>query len=167
MRVREHGAVREVPFSASRNEAERAGASPCEVPGGRGHDARIAADRRSFEADPAAVGAARHFVRAFLEGDERTEDAELIVSELATNALRHAGSPFTVALTLNGRLRIDVGDTLPQLPTLRAPSPEVVDGRGLQIVAAVATSWGTKLDPGGGKVVWAELDASPAAPRPS
>lgn len=112
---------------------------------------------RSFEADARHVGAARDFVYSCLDGDPRTEDAGLIVSELATNAVRHAGSPFTVTIVLDGRLRIEVHDMCELLPVRKAAEPDAIDGHGLEVVEAVATTSGSRLVSGGGKVVWAEL----------
>jgi anti-sigma regulatory factor (Ser/Thr protein kinase) len=78
-------------------------------------------------------------------------DAELVVGELAANALIHAESPFTVSLTYEpNRLRIEVTDDGPGLP-----SP-TEDGFGLRIVDGVSC-WGVHRRVAGGKTVWAEL----------
>src|SRR5690606_36007816 len=89
-----------------------------------------------------------------------TPAAELLVSELVTNALRHGRPPMALRLrTHNGQsLRIEVLDGAADgepVPT-EAP-PDAVTGRGLGIVAALARRWGTESVPGG-KLVWAELD---------
>lgn len=114
--------------------------------------------RCSFDADPAAPGAARNFVRCFLDGDARSEDVALVVSELATNAFRHAQSAFIVTLTLDPRLRIEVHDESDVLPAPRTAAQDAVTRRGLEFVQAVASAWGSQLAPGGGKVVWAEFE---------
>jgi anti-sigma regulatory factor (Ser/Thr protein kinase) len=87
------------------------------------------------------------------------EDAELVVSEFATNAFLHARSPFTVALhgRING-VRIEVSDAAqiahPRICTV--PHPLDTSGRGLRLVADVASDWGFELT-SAGKTVWAEL----------
>lgn len=88
--------------------------------------------------------------------------AELLVSELVTNALRHGRPP--VELRLNAApekvLRIEVLDTADGADPVQSHAAlDAVSGRGLGIVAALAVRWGTEhLD--SGKVVWAELDPS-------
>ena len=90
---------------------------------------------------------------------ELTETAMLLVSELATNAIRHGSPPVRLALRLDGgRLRVEVTDCSPTLPLLGASDPEQAGGRGLQIVQDLAVRWGsqasrTRL----GKTVWFEL----------
>ncbi|MFI9274066.1 ATP-binding protein [Kitasatospora sp. NPDC052896] len=91
----------------------------------------------------------------------RADDVLLIVSELVTNACRHAGGPDQLILHAAGqRLRIDVLDGLTTPPRLRVPhSPGQPGGHGLRTVALLASRWGTT--PRGdqpGKSVWAELD---------
>ncbi|GID29385.1 ATP-binding protein [Paractinoplanes brasiliensis] len=87
--------------------------------------------------------------------------ARLVANELAANAIVHAGSDFDLTVVHTGRyLRIGVQDDAPAMPrvpeepahtsTLMRPG----SGRGLRIVAAVATHWGATPLPGG-KVVWA------------
>ncbi|MFH9353870.1 ATP-binding protein [Kitasatospora sp. NPDC017646] len=105
--------------------------------------------------------------------DESTETALLLLSELVTNACRHARSPrdrlIGVRLLLPTRsvLRVEVYDASDDLPVPRHAAPEDESGRGLELVAALATSWGA--DPRGkgyvGKTVWFTLDLpSPASP---
>lgn len=90
---------------------------------------------------------ARHAVVAFLELEGCTDrdpgTAALLVSELATNAVRHAKTPFTVDMHHEGgTLEVEVGDDDPTLPELRTPDNE--GGRGLRIVEALAQAWGTR-----------------------
>jgi anti-sigma regulatory factor (Ser/Thr protein kinase) len=104
---------------------------------------------------------ARHFVGAALErwdrGASLLEDAQLVVTELATNAVVHAGAGFSVDVRQQGdRIRLAVHDASPARPILRDPDPLATSGRGLRIVAALAADWGVLPDPGG-KTVWAEL----------
>ncbi|WP_405011792.1 SpoIIE family protein phosphatase [Kitasatospora sp. NBC_01539] len=87
--------------------------------------------------------------------EELSESTELMVSELVTNAIRHATRPVTLRLVRTSRLRCEVGDDSPALPRARRAGPDDEHGRGLQIVARCADDWGaTRL--GAGKVVWFE-----------
>lgn len=116
--------------------------------------------------DPASAGVVRDELRAWLTShgtDERiVEDARLVVSELVGNALRHA-NPIDQGVVLvgwrteAGRLSFEVsdggGNTLPQQ---RVPAPDATDGRGLQIVSALAERWWVDTAPHG-TTVHAEL----------
>jgi anti-sigma regulatory factor (Ser/Thr protein kinase) len=115
-----------------------------------------------FAAAPDAPSAARRFVSSVLEREPYRDraplaDAQLVVSELATNAVIHAGSPFSVSVGRNGStMRVSVRDCSGTQPVLRAPEPESLSGRGLRLVGALARDWG--VEPGAdGKTVWAEL----------
>jgi anti-sigma regulatory factor (Ser/Thr protein kinase) len=106
----------------------------------------------SFPAVPASAAAARRIVAAEFADlacpDVTTEAAVLLVSELASNAIRHARTPFTVAIRHDPPVvTIEVADTSTLLPVLR--EPDVDGGRGLQMVAAVAAKWGVREDPAG------------------
>ncbi|SDQ85808.1 ATP-binding protein [Quadrisphaera sp. DSM 44207] len=96
----------------------------------------------------------------------RAPVAELLVSELATNAIRYgSGESFGCTLSASGDLlRVEVCDANPALPTPRCSRPSDVGGRGLELVAMLSADWGAApVD--GGKVVWCEvaLDAQPEA----
>jgi anti-sigma regulatory factor (Ser/Thr protein kinase) len=88
-----------------------------------------------------------------------SEDAVLVVSELAANAVQHAQSVFTLRLIYDEpTLVVEVTDTTPEpVPTVPAP-PTKVGGYGLSIVARLAKAWGTRPSGDGGKTVWARLD---------
>ncbi|GAA1254417.1 SpoIIE family protein phosphatase [Kitasatospora nipponensis] len=87
--------------------------------------------------------------------EELTENTELMVSELVTNAIQHATRPVTLRLVRTSVLRCEVGDDSPQLPRRRRAGPQDERGRGLHLVAKCSERWGsTRL--GGGKVVWFE-----------
>jgi anti-sigma regulatory factor (Ser/Thr protein kinase) len=108
-----------------------------------------------------SVRASRNFVVAALrrlEADDLVLDATLIVSELATNAVRHARSPFRVSVSeLGGLLCIsvkDVGDGHAAMPTIA--QDDAIEGRGMAIIEALAHRWGCN-DHEDGKVVWAQL----------
>jgi anti-sigma regulatory factor (Ser/Thr protein kinase) len=90
---------------------------------------------------------------------ELTETALLLVSELATNAIRHGSPPVRLSLRLDrDRLRVEVSDSCPRLPELVRAGPDQVSGRGLQIVQQLAATWGASALPRRlGKTVWFEL----------
>jgi anti-sigma regulatory factor (Ser/Thr protein kinase) len=117
------------------------------------------AARRRFEPDTASVTLARLFVRRLpydLPGPVR-DCLELVVSELATNAVIHAGSPFEVAVVHGPRIRVEVSDASSQPPVMGAPAAfDATGGRGLHLVDACAEKWGYDLLTNG-KVVWASL----------
>lgn len=101
----------------------------------------------SYPCEHASVTRARHAAAAFVESegcaDRDPATAALLVSELATNAVRHAKSPFTVAMHhYSGTLDVEVADEDPALPELRVP--DVEGGRGLRIVDALADEWGIR-----------------------
>ncbi|WP_078940760.1 ATP-binding protein [Streptomyces cellulosae] len=95
--------------------------------------------------------------------DEVTDTAVLLLSELMTNAYRHAKvSPGreirTRCLVEAGRLRIEVTDANGTLPVVREATPYDETGRGLPLVAALADTWGAEPRTCGvGKTVWFEL----------
>jgi hypothetical protein len=106
----------------------------------------------------------------------RHDDVILIVSELVANALMHGkGAPVLRLRATPGDadgpdpgrpagVRIEVGDDSPVLPAVRGPSP--VGGVGLKLVERLSAGWGAAHrdgGPDGGKVVWCELVAEPAA----
>ena len=83
--------------------------------------------------------------------------AVLLTDEVATNALLHGGGEYTVALDLDDvRIRVEVTDTCPDPPIVYEPSIDREFGRGMAIVNALATAWGTERA-GAGKTVWFEL----------
>jgi anti-sigma regulatory factor (Ser/Thr protein kinase) len=90
---------------------------------------------------------------------ELTETALLLVSELATNAIRHGTPPVRLSLRLDkDRLRVEVTDSSPALPHLAHPNPDQTSGRGLQIVQQLATKWGSIASSRRiGKTVWFDL----------
>lgn len=119
--------------------------------------------------------------------DYLVDDAELVVSELVTNAVRASGLVQICSLWADGRdiplvrvrlavqdarLLIEVWDRDPRHPV---PSPPTVDGeggRGMFIVGELTQRWACRYPRGGGKVVWAELAVKPAGaarsgPNPS
>ena len=120
---------------------------------------------RTFSADMSSPARVRRFVRRALAQEvpaDRLQTAELLASELATNAILHARTDFDLRLCLTGRmLRVAVTDG-----SSRPPSPIVVDGdatsgRGLRLLDLLSTRWGTETTDTG-KSVWFELTLAAA-----
>ena len=114
--------------------------------------------RRSFGLDRTSVAASRRFVVDALKDlpDDIRDSAELMMSELATNAVIHAGTGFEVCIERTASLlRVDVTDVGRGEPRLRSPSVNEPHGRGLQIVKQLSDEWGA-LDDGdhSSKTVW-------------
>jgi anti-sigma regulatory factor (Ser/Thr protein kinase) len=117
----------------------------------------------------ASVPLARRFVRSTLQSwelDDMIESAVLVVSELATNAVLHAHSAFTVTLARDaqGSVRIDVIDGSAKLPLRRTNSPGATTGRGLSIIQGLVAEWGSEPTDSG-KRVWARFDDAPPGTR--
>ena len=115
-----------------------------------------------FEVDPHAPREARSYVRQVCSDwsidDEACEAAEIVVTELVTNAVEHAASPSVVEVTrVPGSFRMTVRDFVSEpLPDPVLPPPHSVRGRGLAMVAAVSRAWGVQTH-ADGKTVWSEL----------
>ncbi|GHF27096.1 hypothetical protein GCM10010218_05030 [Streptomyces mashuensis] len=123
-------------------------------------------DAFHFPALNASVAEARQRVRARLRewgmDDVACDDAQLVVSELVTNAVRHTDSDkVSCQLRLSGAaLRIEVADQglAPTEPRARCSAADEESGRGLLLVGALSRAWGVLPgDSGRGRVVWAEL----------
>jgi anti-sigma regulatory factor (Ser/Thr protein kinase) len=107
---------------------------------------------------------ARRAVRTALESDlprETTELAELLTSELVTNAIRHGSGTVTLVLNCSdGVLAVSVSDDAPTMPRVAPDEPLAVGGRGVRMVQRMAQDWGvTPRASGPGKVVWFRLQA--------
>ena len=120
-----------------------------------------------FSPTPESVPAARRFVleqtaQAVALPEEVTVDLALLVSEVVTNAVIHARTPFLVEVLVTDRLiRVAIEDEAPDLPRPREVTAEATTGRGLLILDRLADRWGA-TPVGGGKRVWFErlLDAA-------
>jgi len=104
------------------------------------------------------VGAARRFVRDRLPAcyQGQSDLVALLVSELATNAVRHARTPFSVCLHVGPPLRVEVLDESRLAPVPAQPTSSAEGGRGLQILDRLSLRWGTEIDQDT-KLVWFEL----------
>lgn len=107
-----------------------------------------------------SVSAARRFVREALtdlDAVAACDDAVTLVSELATNAVIHARTPYTIVVTREGEtVRVGVHDLSAVNPRRRAYGVDATTGRGLRLVASLASNWGIDTETGG-KVVWFEV----------
>lgn len=115
----------------------------------------------ALAASSSAPEQARHAIIDLLATSGRTDlsaDATLLVSELVTNAVVHAGGPITIsAAYVDSTLRVEVHDTdqapLPDLPT---PSASDRAGRGLHLVGLLADRWAV-TPTADGKTIWFEV----------
>ena len=116
-----------------------------------------------FDEDDGTPAASRQWLAALLDRWELNalvETAALLVSEVVTNAMQHAGSsPRITAAVADGALEVGVTDREPSgSPRKRsADDPRAAGGRGLAIVDALAADWGTTYLPDG-KQVWFRLE---------
>ncbi|MFP8960457.1 sodium/proline symporter PutP [Streptomyces nanhaiensis] len=118
--------------------------------------------------EPAVVADARTLVAGQLSEwgmDDLLFTTELIVSELVTNAIRHAAGPITLRLIREHALICEVSDGSSTSPRLRHARTTDEGGRGLLIVAQLTRRWGTRYT-AEGKVIWAE-QAAPSSPPPA
>lgn len=133
---------------------------------------------RTLGVDARSVRAARDFTAATLirwGARQRGEDVAIVVSELLTNALRHA-LPESCETPARAQIRLGllqpgpcvlcaVADPSQRLPVLKEPGHLAETGRGLHVIGALADAWGYTTPGDAGKVVWAMFATDPA-PRP-
>ncbi|WP_307795075.1 ATP-binding protein [Actinacidiphila acididurans] len=126
---------------------------------------------RTWPPAPRSVGRARRFLALQLDAwamPHLADTAELILSELVTNAVKHAHSPngrviATRLERLASGVRIEVHDSSDCKPELREASGEEESGRGLLLVDALTGGcWGVNDRSGPGKSVWAVCTHSAA-----
>jgi anti-sigma regulatory factor (Ser/Thr protein kinase) len=121
---------------------------------------------------PSGPALARRFVKAALKAwhaqSKMVDTAELLVSELVTNAIRtcrpadDADAAECISLTLRhqpGHVVIEVGDHDPRPPALTDAGTDAEEGRGLLLVQALSKEWGHHYPPSGGKTVFCVLSA--------
>lgn len=107
---------------------------------------------------PSSAGAARAFVAEALDGTVNPSDVDcllLLTSEIVTNAVLHAQTPveLVVSRVAGGYIRVESTDGAETPPLLLPEQSESDTGRGMQIVAALAASWGV-ITRSAGKTVW-------------
>ncbi|MFF1280842.1 ATP-binding protein [Streptomyces sp. NPDC058299] len=122
--------------------------------------------RRLVRADLRAVPEARRELRELLRHwgkPGRSEIAELLTSELVTNALVHTDDDAVLTAVVEpGGLRVEVRDFVARRPAPHAPRPDDdTHGRGLVLLECLADAWGVRPH-GVGKSVWFELGAEAA-----
>lgn len=128
-------------------------------------------DTLTLQAVPDSVPQARRFIRRCvhaLGADGACDDAETLVSELATNAVLHAKTDYTITISrTNGTILVRVFDLNSVLPRRRRYGPDSTTGRGILLVADLSTRWGVEAE-GSGKVIWFELsvNGTPAGSDP-
>jgi len=120
----------------------------------------LAQDRTYLERDTRSSAAARRFVEETLrrwECEDVLDAVTLLVSELVTNSVIHAGSGAEVAVLLKpDALRIEVSDTGGGAPDRRDAGESATSGRGLSMVETLSSAWGVRRADGA-KTVWFEL----------
>jgi anti-sigma regulatory factor (Ser/Thr protein kinase) len=124
-------------------------------------NATLWSHQTSLGASPISAFQARDFVTQHLV-DHRllylVDPVRLVASELATNALVHAQTAFSVTLAASDQsVLLTVRDESPDLPTRRVAQAMDLSGRGLEIVGIVSGDWGIKEEGSGTKAVWASF----------
>jgi serine/threonine-protein kinase RsbW len=115
----------------------------------------------AFEHAPESVSLARVFANGAISGapPDVRETVTLLVSELATNCIRHSQGRFELSVAQTPReIRVEATDRGTGEPVLRSPGPTDPTGRGLQIVDMLASSWGFEPLGQQGKRVWFTVD---------
>jgi anti-sigma regulatory factor (Ser/Thr protein kinase) len=116
-----------------------------------------------FPAAEASVAGTRRFVTAQLAAHDLLhldDDVRLVASELATNAVAHAATPFVVTLQrFDGSVRLIVDDGSVHHPLVGVAEPMALNGRGLLLVQNLSSDWGVSgASDRGAKGVWAAFD---------
>ncbi|MFF3709947.1 ATP-binding protein [Streptomyces phaeochromogenes] len=120
-----------------------------------------------FEAAPAELRLLRKRIRCTLGqwgALAVAEEAELAVTELATNVIKHVGEGAAATLVLEprqGRLRVELHDKSHAVPARSSASCDAECGRGLHLLAAMSLEWGILLT-ATGKAVWCEISLESA-----
>ncbi|MGW3657529.1 ATP-binding protein [Streptomyces sp. NPDC005151] len=118
-----------------------------------------------FKASPEAMRGLRRAVQAELRPwglADLVGEAELVVTELATNVVKHVGAGSAATLILEFRadvIRVEIHDTSYKVPAVSEVGCASECGRGLHLLAAMARDWGTRVT-ASGKAVWCELPLS-------
>ncbi|MFH8932173.1 SpoIIE family protein phosphatase [Streptomyces pristinaespiralis] len=111
-----------------------------------------------IEAAPRARAFASGVLASWRFPPELHDLGVLAVSELVANSLQHGTPPMRLRLRrTDRRLIVEVTDGDDHLPRRRRAETEDEAGRGISIIATIASSWGSRRTPGGGKAVWCEF----------
>ncbi|WP_407698175.1 ATP-binding protein [Streptomyces jumonjinensis] len=153
-------------LSAERSANRAADRLPSMTPGAAAEPEPL--HRRLGCTDLKSVSEVRRVLRELLgqwDGPDTADVAQLLASELVTNALVHTGHGAVVTATVaSATLRVEVRDFMAGLPlpdpAHRRRDPLDVNGRGLALVQSLADSWGVRTQ-SAGKVVWFELRERP------
>ena len=131
----------------------------------RGTPPPLLDDEVVLTAQSSAPRQARHWVMRAVAtagvGGASNQVIELLAGELVSNAVKHgpAGEPVRVAVRVDGYVvRVAVTDQGGGTPQVRHPEPTAPSGRGMALVEALSTAWGSARLPDGGTTVWFELD---------
>jgi anti-sigma regulatory factor (Ser/Thr protein kinase) len=129
---------------------------------------RLWSHETSLAAEGSSAARARAFVSRHLRDHDLphlVDDIKVVASELATNAMAHAQTPFTVILcAFDETVVLEVSDQSRAEPSLVVARALDTSGRGVAIVQALSRDWGVLSRASGGKSVWAEFDST-ARPR--
>lgn len=139
------------------------------APSSEGHAPRVPVTRLSLVSRTASAREARDWLTALLEGwgnEGARRDATLLLSEVVTNAVRHArGGTIMVAVTLSqSRLLAQVHDDSSKPPVRRAAGE--TGGWGLGLLDELSAQWGVDRHADDGKTVWFEIDDADLQRRP-
>lgn len=119
--------------------------------------------RLAFDTKPKSAALARGFTAGVLQAAgwlDQVDTAVLLVSEIVTNAVRHAKSPCSLVVSFrDGAVELSVEDGDPRPPAFRSAGALDQDGRGLLLIGALADDWGVRSVPGG-KATWFVLRRS-------
>jgi anti-sigma regulatory factor (Ser/Thr protein kinase) len=164
-RAPDHELTRRRPEPELGHAPGRTGRGPMNHPSARGRSAasgkgHLIEENWDFPGSASSVREARDRSRAFLEGrvpEDVRDDAVLVLSELATNAVLHTGGDYSVHVEFDvSEVLVSVSDAGGGRVAPDDAAPSAVSGRGLRIVEAVSSSWGCRSEPAG-KTVWARL----------
>lgn len=122
-------------------------------------------DELTLRAERHAPRLARHWVMRAIAAEgvvgSHNQVIELLTGELVSNAVVHgpADAQVLVGLRIDRRtVRVSVRDTGQSRPRVRHPEPTAPSGRGLALVEALSSAWGTATHPDGGKTVWFDVE---------
>lgn len=139
--------------------------------GGRTRGVRLASmcDQIELAPTPGSVAEARRWSSAFARRSGfaiEVDTLALLVSELVSNVVLHARTTCELGLSVRARrMRVEVRDGSNAMPALGLSSdPMALSGRGMLLIDTLSTAHGSEALPGGGKLVWFELETVASPP---